>query len=439
MRNGLRYLSTAVSTARARWVKVAQPSPYNPGSLVSTLTTTSRIPAGAVRIVFTSVILSGASLSAGGGAAVALLGVAEKNQGRVAGAAIAERVSHWRRFMGHSGGGMRFCACRAYPVVRGGPAALPDFKPSCSMAAGRVLASLRASIVPRPRNRGNRSRRRMSVAIRRLHEDDADAVLRLAHLAGWNQTVSDVRRLFVLEPDGCFAACVDDQVVGTTTTTCYGTTLAWVGMVLVGPEFRRQGMASALMDRALDYLRDRGVVTMKCDATPVAQPVCERLGFEPDAPLERWEGEPTHGSGGATESGGHEGLAAIDHDAFGADRAELLRMMIADTGHAPVIVRNGQREVIGYALNRPGSRAGYVGPVIADSHETAERLIKAVLVRMGSGRVFIDVNPGFPGATDLVRGLGFTRQRELLRMRLGPAMHADNSRRVLAIAGPEVG
>ncbi len=59
MRNGLRYLSMAVSTTRARCVNVAQPSPYNPASLVMTLTTTRRMPAGCVRMVFTSVMRKG--------------------------------------------------------------------------------------------------------------------------------------------------------------------------------------------------------------------------------------------------------------------------------------------------------------------------------------------------------------------------------------------
>src|SRR3954451_13975773 len=55
--NGLRYCSTAVTTASGRWVNVAQPRPYSPGSLVSTLTTTRRMPSGAVQIVLTLVIL----------------------------------------------------------------------------------------------------------------------------------------------------------------------------------------------------------------------------------------------------------------------------------------------------------------------------------------------------------------------------------------------
>src|SRR5687767_6301671 len=56
--NGFRYSSTAVTTASGRWVNVAHPRPYRPGSLVSTLTMTRRIPSGAVQIVLTLVILS---------------------------------------------------------------------------------------------------------------------------------------------------------------------------------------------------------------------------------------------------------------------------------------------------------------------------------------------------------------------------------------------
>src|SRR5258708_4253063 len=54
----------AVSTTRARWVNVAQPRPYRPGSLVKTFTTTRRIAAGAVRMVLTWVIFRGGSLRA---------------------------------------------------------------------------------------------------------------------------------------------------------------------------------------------------------------------------------------------------------------------------------------------------------------------------------------------------------------------------------------
>lgn len=46
-------------TGRARCLNVAQPRPYNPGSLVSTLTTINSIPLGQVAIAFTLVIFNG--------------------------------------------------------------------------------------------------------------------------------------------------------------------------------------------------------------------------------------------------------------------------------------------------------------------------------------------------------------------------------------------
>src|SRR5689334_23139627 len=54
VRNGRRYSSTAVFTTSARWVKVAQPQPTRPGSVVSIFTITRRMPLGAVRIVLTA-------------------------------------------------------------------------------------------------------------------------------------------------------------------------------------------------------------------------------------------------------------------------------------------------------------------------------------------------------------------------------------------------
>ena len=274
--------------------------------------------------------------------------------------------------------------------------------------------------------------------IRRLTPDDIGTVLRLVALAGWNQTDRDVGRLLALEPRGCFAACVDGHVVGTTTTTTYGTDLAWVGMVLVDPEFRRKGIATALMETALEYLRGRGVRTIKLDATPVGRPVYERLGFEAETGLERWAGTGSaperHLEGFSLSS--WDQISAIDRAAFGADRAALMQSIITDSG-PPITVGGRQRGVGGYAFARPGGRAAYVGPVVADDAGVAGYLLK--IVAAGPGPVFIDIDPAFPAATELMRDLGFVRQRELLRMRLGPPIPLGPPPRAFAIAGPEVG
>lgn len=275
--------------------------------------------------------------------------------------------------------------------------------------------------------------------IRLLRPTDTNAILRVSDAAGWNQTARDIGRLLTLEPAGCFAACEDGRVIGTTTTTTYGTDLAWIGMVLVDPDYRRRGIATRLMELALDYLRGRGVRTIKLDATSAGRPVYEQLGFVAECVLERWAatGPPPvhHRRGYPVGTWGQ--IAATDRDAFGADRTTLMQKIIADS--TPPFVRTGRRgEIVGYAFTRPGRSAGYIGPVVAEDYGMAWSLLTAVDADFRPA--IIDIDPAFDeSAAVLLRERGFARQRELLRMRLGPEIRSGKSPRVFAIAGPEVG
>src|SRR6185436_6961512 len=114
-------------------------------------------------------------------------------------------------------------------------------------------------------------------------ESDIPAALRLKELAHWNQTENDWLRLLRLEPSGCFCATIDGEVVATTTTTTYGHELAWIGMVLVDPTCRQMGIATRLMQVAMEYLSKAGIMTIKLDATPAGRGVYEKLGFKEES------------------------------------------------------------------------------------------------------------------------------------------------------------
>src|SRR3954451_17896441 len=161
------------------------------------------------------------------------------------------------------------------------------------------------------------------IEVRLLFESDIPAAMRLKEAAGWNQTEADWRRVLSLEPNGCFAAVKDDRLVGTTTTTTYGNELAWIGMVLVDPEQRRQGIATQLMKVALEYLKAR-VATVKLDATALGQPVYERLGFQFESRLERWLGTANTHNAETPEDVALHDLLALDRIAFGANRSTLI-------------------------------------------------------------------------------------------------------------------
>jgi len=282
------------------------------------------------------------------------------------------------------------------------------------------------------------------IEIRLLSESDIPAAMKLKEAAGWNQTEDDWRRLISLEPAGCFAAIRNHELVGTTTTTTYKDQLAWVGMVLVDPQNRRQGIATRLMETALDYLRGR-VATVKLDATAQGKPVYERFGFEEESLIERWTGSiKSRNDIGPIDPINKLNIAAqrelfdLDGRAFGADRSSLIEGLIDDAFVTPVLKKSGDGRLTGYALARPGTKANYLGPVVTTDPSDVVSLIDEMLRRMDSGRVYIDFNRECSTPVNVLSDRGFVKERDLIRMSAGAGMK-KTSPFVVAIAGPEMG
>ena len=222
-----------------------------------------------------------------------------------------------------------------------------------------------------------------AIEIRRLKHSALGAALLLTQQAHWNQTESDWLRLLKLEPHGCFVACSDARIVGTITTLTYGTELAWIGMVLVDPDFRRRGIGTRLMHTALDYLRQAGVTTVKLDATPAGYKLYESLGFVTEAIVERWEGVArttmTQALSGIDERT-RRIMVAFDRRAFGVDRTEVLESLLTASPVAPLVKMSPSEGTLrGYVLARRGSRASYVGPLVATDEHVALELLDGML------------------------------------------------------------
>jgi predicted N-acetyltransferase YhbS len=283
----------------------------------------------------------------------------------------------------------------------------------------------------------------MQIQVRLLREADFPAALRLKELAHWNQTENDWRRLLRLDPSGCFCATIDGDVVATTTATTYGRELAWIGMVLVDPEYRRLGIATRLMHCALEYLSKAGVTTVKLDATPAGSPVYEKLGFQIESLIERWEGIASTQGRTVTCSplDARTRVEALDLDrlAFGANRSRLIESLIEDSFVPPLIATAANGKVSGYVLGRRGTAASYGGPLVANDVNTAAQLLDGLLSEMLGQRVYLDVNTEFKGSRELLGERGLVKQRDLIRMFYGKGSTAGSSPLIFAIAGPEFG
>lgn len=271
--------------------------------------------------------------------------------------------------------------------------------------------------------------------VRLLTPEDIPAAMRLKEAAGWNQTPGDWRNVMTLAPDGCFGMDCDGALRATATAVCYGRELAWIGMVLTDPAFRGRGLARNLMEHALDYLRGRGVGWVKLDATDMGHVLYERLGFRDECVIERWMRPPGAVQRAGARPGVFEFDPALDRQAFGADRAELLRLLAG--------IESASMAGEGYAMGRPGSNAAYFGPCVARSAGAARDLLTWFVGRHQHESVYWDILPANVEGVAMAHEFGFERVRELMRMSVeGGTNLAALARRdelVFATAGFEYG
>ena len=279
---------------------------------------------------------------------------------------------------------------------------------------------------------------------------DADLAFadRLRDLAGWNQTPQDWWRLLRHDPDGCFVAEWKGRPAGTATTTTYSKDLAWVGMVLVDPDVRRQGIGTALLTRCIEHLRQSGVRCIKLDATPLGRQVYETLGFVAEWSLARWETAelPTRRDRFETaadrgprrlDSGRIGRVEDLDAAAFGVARGRMLSMLAAQSDTH--VRTDGAGQVTGYGMLRPGRRASYLGPIVAADESAGTAIADSLLGGTPGRPVYWDIPEANRAAVRVARRYGMSRQRTLTRMYLGRNARPGSPSAQWAIAAPEIG
>lgn len=279
----------------------------------------------------------------------------------------------------------------------------------------------------------------MDIVIRRLTYADIDAGLRLGAQNGWNQRDADWRRQLDLEPEACFAAEADGQVVGTA-CACVFEHVAWVNLVLVDQMWRGKGIGTRLMRYVLAYLDERGIPSIRLDATPLGQPVYEKLGFKVEYTLTRYDGTGAVKPPWAPEIevARHSDLsdiAELDRAITGTPRAKLLHHLLGARDGKLLVARRANT-LAGYAGYRPGAHAWQIGPCMGGPTECI-MLLHTIMLFVGQ-RTFIDVPQGLEESNAVVVGLGLKRQRTLTRMGRGPRIHED-LKRMWCSFGPEKG
>ena len=278
----------------------------------------------------------------------------------------------------------------------------------------------------------------------------AEAGFNLSSLIGWNQTAQDWR--FVLaRGEGVGLLDPNETLVATAMALPYGR-FAWICLVLVAPDYRRQGIATRLMDEVVTRQEVAGRVP-GLDATPDGRTVYRRIGFRDIYRLGRYRADTVAAAPEAPDvlpgllrdelrvrplaAADLARIVAVDRRLFGADRLELLfhlRRRRPDGAFAAW--REGR--LAGYVLARNGREATQVGPLAAADDAVAQSLAAAALDAV-TGPVYIDAADARTDFVGWLEAAGFALQRPYIRMARGRAAGFGDPAWLYAIAGPELG
>jgi GNAT superfamily N-acetyltransferase len=280
----------------------------------------------------------------------------------------------------------------------------------------------------------------MTMRIRRLLASDIAFGQQLRTENHWNQLDADWQRQLYLESEGCFLAEVDGQPVATACACIFGD-VGWISMVFVDRLHRGRGIGTAMLRHVLRYLDERGTESIRLDATPLGQPLYEKLGFVGEITLSRFAGVmPTLSDAVPSIEPLAEGdlpaVFELDESVTQTRREKLLRHLYeAHPDNWREYTVGGRLD--GYCFARPGANAWQIGP-IQGSPEAGRRLLLNAARRFAGRPVYLDLPTDHAEAVALAQSLGLTEQRKFLRMGRGRRV-TENLAMFWSSFGPEKG
>jgi GNAT superfamily N-acetyltransferase len=279
------------------------------------------------------------------------------------------------------------------------------------------------------------------IIYRTMKPYDIAAGMALCRTAGWNQLERDWKIFLHLSPKACLVASREDKVVGTVATIRYQKFFSWIGMVLVDPEYKRQGIGMQLLKEALQILHNEE--TIKLDATPAGREVYLKLNFVDEYRLVRMSTivapeKLIVSAARALHKDDLFALSEFDREIFGADRKPLLEWMLEGAPQLAFLVKE-KKEILGYCMGRPGHNFTHIGPIIAKNSAIAKDLVFAALKNCIGSHVILDAFYCDPEWIEWLKSIGFSEQRPFIRMYHGSNKFHGVPEKQFAILGPEFG
>jgi GNAT superfamily N-acetyltransferase len=251
-------------------------------------------------------------------------------------------------------------------------------------------------------------------------EADWQVFLDLAMAEGWRVPRRELELYRGILAGGAFVLRRQGEPCGFVTAVPHENS-GWIGNLLVAARCRGRGYGNLLFDRALEFLRDRGMTSVWLTASQSGRPIYEKKGFQLVGGIERWTlvlDEPPMG----TRSGAHGDFGSLcrgDCRIWGESRRSLL-IPLARGGE---VFSQGETS----ALLQEGDGMRVLGPWVSETlcpRENRRVLLSALASVPAGTEVVVDLLEGSP-LSSLVTAAGFRRRGRSDLMVLGPRAGVD--------------
>lgn len=227
--------------------------------------------------------------------------------------------------------------------------------------------------------------------------EDEDGILTMLDWAaeeGWNPGEDDAPAYFAADPGGYFGCYLKSQLVSIVSAVQYGKSYGFIGFFICHPEFRGQGLGTRIWDVAMQHLQGR---TIGLDAVVEQQHNYVKSGFKLVHENMRYGGlstvtMPIDPRISIIGKGILPSIIEYDRNYFPAERPAFLERWMEPLNplrRGICVVEDGT--IRGYGVIR-AARDGYrIGPMAAETPETADLLFRALAGSARGQMVNIDL------------------------------------------------
>ena len=261
----------------------------------------------------------------------------------------------------------------------------------------------------------------LMITIKNMSQADLNTVLEWAASEGWNPGLDDAESFFAADPAGFFMALKDNIPVAGISVVKQDHNHGFLGLYICQPMYRGQGIAWAVWQAGMDYLKD---MTIGLDGVVEQQDNYRQSGFSLAYRNIRFSGLPC----GLSEiQPGHrcvtaEDLPAIlelDRRVHGLNRELFIRNWVAGSQYRHSIVRTEGSNITGFGTIRTCQQGHKVGPLIADNTEAAFALLSSLVAYSGASNIILDVPEPNAAAMQLAQTANLEPVFETARMYRG--------------------